>query len=145
MGHDVQGQRALPWRRAPTDPSLDGCLDTLAAALYVTADGLLKAYLERVPARSEVAFVARITDAELFYLANQTTVVAARFLPPDDMIMTLIMSCFGDTVGVIKPVGDSWDTRSDVRSTNSIEEFAPTRGLWSLPQAALCSGGITRW
>lgn len=48
---------------------MDTDLDTLATALYVTADDLLKAHPEQVPARPEVGFVERISDAELIVLA----------------------------------------------------------------------------
>ena len=44
-------------------------LDTLATALYVTADDLLKAHPERVPARPRVGIEPRISDAELLTLA----------------------------------------------------------------------------
>src|SRR3954452_14674629 len=49
--------------------SLDADLDTLATALYVTADDLLKAHPERVPARPATGFQTRISDAELVTLA----------------------------------------------------------------------------
>lgn len=48
---------------------MDADLDTLATALYVTADDLLKAYPGRAPARPPVGFAPRITDAELLTLA----------------------------------------------------------------------------
>jgi len=48
---------------------MDTDLDTLATALYVTADDLLKAHPEQVPARPAVGFVERISDAELIVLA----------------------------------------------------------------------------
>ncbi|MFT3861231.1 IS982 family transposase [Micropruina sp.] len=48
---------------------MDTDLDTLATALYVTADDLLKAHPEQVPQRPEVGFVERISDAELIVLA----------------------------------------------------------------------------
>ncbi|MFT3859897.1 IS982 family transposase [Micropruina sp.] len=48
---------------------MDTDLDTLAIALYVTADDLLKAHPEQVPQRPEVGFVERISDAELIVLA----------------------------------------------------------------------------
>ncbi len=48
---------------------MDANLDTLATALYVTADDLLVAHPERVPARPAVGIAPRITDAELLTLA----------------------------------------------------------------------------
>jgi hypothetical protein len=48
---------------------VDADLDTLATALYVQADDLLKAYPERIPARPRVGIIPRITDAELITLA----------------------------------------------------------------------------
>ena len=48
---------------------MDADLDTLATALYVTTDDLLKAHPERVPARPRVGIAPRITDAELLTLA----------------------------------------------------------------------------
>ncbi len=48
---------------------MDAELDTLATALYVTADDLLAAHPERVPVRPTVGFAPTITDAELLTLA----------------------------------------------------------------------------
>ena len=48
---------------------MDTDLDTLATALYVTADDLLKAHPEQVPPRPLGGFVERISDAELIVLA----------------------------------------------------------------------------
>ena len=48
---------------------MDADLDTLAAALYVRTDDLLKASPERVPARPRVGITPKITDAELITLA----------------------------------------------------------------------------
>ena len=44
---------------------MDADLDTLATALYVTTDDLLKAHPERVPPRPRVGIAPRISDAEL--------------------------------------------------------------------------------
>jgi len=48
---------------------VDTDLDTLATALYVTTDDLLRAYPERVPDRPKVGIAPKITDAELLTLA----------------------------------------------------------------------------
>jgi hypothetical protein len=48
---------------------VDTDLDTLATALYVTADDLLKANPERVPPRPAVGIAPKTTDAELLTLA----------------------------------------------------------------------------
>lgn len=48
---------------------MDTDLDTLATALYVQADDLLKAYPERIPPRPRIGISPRITDAELITLA----------------------------------------------------------------------------
>lgn len=48
---------------------MDADLDTLATALYVSADDLLAAHPERVPARPEVGFTPLISDAEVLTLA----------------------------------------------------------------------------
>jgi Transposase DDE domain len=48
---------------------VDADLDTLATALYVTTDDLMKSHPERVPARPAVGIAPRITDAELLTLA----------------------------------------------------------------------------
>jgi uncharacterized protein (DUF2267 family) len=48
---------------------LDADLDTLATALYVTIDDVLKAHPERVPPRPASGFAPVITDAELVTLA----------------------------------------------------------------------------
>jgi len=48
---------------------VDADLDTLATALYVTADDLLRAHPERVPPRPRVGITPKISDAELLTLA----------------------------------------------------------------------------
>ena len=48
---------------------MDADLDTLATALYVTTDDLLRAHPERVPARPRVGIAPRTSDAELLTLA----------------------------------------------------------------------------
>jgi hypothetical protein len=48
---------------------VDADLDTLATALYVRADDLLKTYPERVPARPRVGIAPKLGDAELVTLA----------------------------------------------------------------------------
>ena len=48
---------------------MDADLDTLATALYVRTDDLLKASPERVPWRPKVGIAPKITDAELITLA----------------------------------------------------------------------------
>ena len=48
---------------------MDADLDTLAMALYVRTDDLLKAAPERAPSRPAVGITPRITDAELITLA----------------------------------------------------------------------------
>lgn len=48
---------------------MDADLDTLATALYVTTDDLLRAHPERVPARPRVGFTPQISDAEILTLA----------------------------------------------------------------------------
>ena len=48
---------------------IDTDLDTLAVALYVTADELLKAHPERLPLRPKVGFAPRISDAEIVTLS----------------------------------------------------------------------------
>ena len=48
---------------------MDADLNTLATALYVTTDDLLKAHPERVPVRPVVGIAPQITDAELLTLS----------------------------------------------------------------------------
>jgi hypothetical protein len=48
---------------------VDADLDTLATALYVRTDDLLKAFPQRAPARPRVGIAPRLTDAELVTLA----------------------------------------------------------------------------
>ena len=48
---------------------MDTDLDTLATALYVTTDDLLRAHPERVPARPRVGIKPRTSDAEMLTLA----------------------------------------------------------------------------
>lgn len=48
---------------------MDADLDTLATALYVRTDDLVRAHPERLPARPKVGLAPRITDAEIITLA----------------------------------------------------------------------------
>ena len=48
---------------------MDTDLDTLATALYVTTDDLLRAHPERVPARPKIGLRPRTSDAEMLTLA----------------------------------------------------------------------------
>ena len=48
---------------------VDADLDTLATALYVTTDDLLKAHPERVPPRPRVGITPKTSDAEMLTLA----------------------------------------------------------------------------
>lgn len=48
---------------------MDADLDTLATALYVTTDDLLRDHPERVPPRPRIGLQPKITDAELLTLA----------------------------------------------------------------------------
>ena len=48
---------------------MDADLDTLATALYVRADDLLKMFPERAPARPKVGIAPKVTDAELVAVA----------------------------------------------------------------------------
>jgi len=54
---------------------VDADLDTLATALYVKIDDLLKAYPERAPARPMIGIMPRISDAELVTLAAMQAVL----------------------------------------------------------------------
>lgn len=54
---------------------MDADLDTLATALYVKIDDLLKAYPERAPARPMIGIMPRISDAELVTLAAMQAVL----------------------------------------------------------------------
>ena len=48
---------------------MDADLDTLATALYVRIDDLLKSHPERAPWRPRVGIAPQVTDAELVTLA----------------------------------------------------------------------------
>ena len=48
---------------------MDADLDTLATALYVRVDDLLKSAPERVPWRPRVGIIPKISDAEMLTLA----------------------------------------------------------------------------
>lgn len=48
---------------------MDADLDTLATALYVTADDLLKRHPERLPYRPPVGIAPQISDAEMVTVA----------------------------------------------------------------------------
>src|SRR3954452_9446405 len=60
---------ALRTQRRTSEVLVDADLDTLATALYVRADDLLKDCPERAPERPAVGFAPKITDAELITLA----------------------------------------------------------------------------
>src|SRR4051794_29349502 len=62
----AQDQRACPDEQ---EALVDADLDTLATALYVRTDDLLKASPERAPWRPKVGIAPKITDAELITLA----------------------------------------------------------------------------
>ena len=57
---------------------MDTDLDTLATALYVTTDDLLKAHPEQVPERPVVGIAPLITDAELVVLAVKQALLGYR-------------------------------------------------------------------
>ena len=57
---------------------MDTDLDTLATALYVTTDDLLKAHPEQVPERPQVGIAPVITDAELVVLAVMQALLGYR-------------------------------------------------------------------
>lgn len=57
---------------------MDTDLDTLATALYVTTDDLLKAHPEQVPERPVVGIAPLITDAELVVLAVMQALLGYR-------------------------------------------------------------------
>lgn len=57
---------------------MDTDLDTLATALYVTTDDLLRAHPEQVPERPQVGIVPQITDAELVVLAVMQALLGYR-------------------------------------------------------------------
>jgi hypothetical protein len=56
---------------------VDADLDTLATALYVRADDLLKAFPEHAPARPKVGIPPKISDAELLTLAVMQALLGA--------------------------------------------------------------------
>src|ERR687897_534264 len=62
----AQDQRADPVEQ---EALMDADLDTLATALYVRTDDLLKASPERAPWRPEIGIAPKISDAELITLA----------------------------------------------------------------------------
>jgi hypothetical protein len=62
----AQDQRAYPDEQ---EALVDADLDTLATALYVRTDDLLKATPERAPWRPKVGIAPKITDSELITLA----------------------------------------------------------------------------
>src|SRR3954454_11895860 len=62
----AQDQRACPDEQ---EALVDADLDTLATALYVRTDDLLKASPGRAPARPRVGITRRLTDADLVTLA----------------------------------------------------------------------------
>lgn len=57
---------------------MDTDLDTLATALYVTTDDLLKAHPEQLPERPRVGIAPRISDAELVVLAVMQALLGYR-------------------------------------------------------------------
>jgi hypothetical protein len=85
VGEGVQ-ESVLPTPTQIVEVLVDTDLDTLAAALYVSTDDLLKAHLEQLPQRPTVGIVARISDAELIVLAVMQALLgyrsATRLRPP---------------------------------------------------------------
>ena len=74
LADEGAARRAAGGGRAPYPTSsrrltVDADLDTLATALYVRVDDLLKAYPERVPWRPRVGITPRVTDAEMVTLS----------------------------------------------------------------------------
>jgi hypothetical protein len=67
MGGGCPESALLP--NATLEVLVDADLDTLATALYVSTDDLLKAHPEHVPVRPTVGLAPRISDAELITLA----------------------------------------------------------------------------
>ena len=67
-GEGVQDRRCLPDVDL-VETFVDADLDTLATALYVSTDDLLKAAPERVPWRPVVGIVPKLSDAELVTLS----------------------------------------------------------------------------
>ena len=67
MGGGCPESALLP--NATLEVLVDADLDTLATALYVRTDDLLKAHPEHLPVRPPVGLAPRITDAELLTLA----------------------------------------------------------------------------
>src|SRR6478735_7442027 len=63
----VQDQRCLP--NLALEAEVDADLDTLATALYVSTDDLLKARPELAPLRPRVGIAPKLSDAELITLA----------------------------------------------------------------------------
>lgn len=57
---------------------MDTDLDTLATALYVTTDDLLKAHPERLPQRPANSFAEQISDAELIVLSVMQALLGYR-------------------------------------------------------------------
>ena len=57
---------------------MDTDLDTLATALHVTTDDLLKAHPEQVPERPAVGIAPRISDAELIVLSVMQALLGYR-------------------------------------------------------------------
>ena len=60
---------ALLTQRQTWEVRVDADLDTLATALYVRSDDLLKACPDRAPARPAIGIAPKISDAELITLA----------------------------------------------------------------------------
>jgi len=55
---------------------VDADLDTLATALYVRTDDLLKLYPEQVPYRPQVGIAPQISDAEVITLSVMQALLA---------------------------------------------------------------------
>ena len=77
MGEGVQ-ESVLLTPTENVEVLVDTDLDTLATALYVTTDDLLKTHLEQLPERPAVGIVPLISDAELIVLAVMQALLGYR-------------------------------------------------------------------
>jgi hypothetical protein len=113
---------------------VDADLDTLATALYVTTDDLLKDHPERVPFRPSVGIAPEITDAEVITLAVLQALLGftseARWLRYSRLHLRGMFPYLPDQSGYNKRLRKLADTMSWLVSALAMDTSIATDDVW---------------
>jgi hypothetical protein len=113
---------------------VDADLDTLATALYVTTDDLLKANPDRVPPRPRVGFQPQISDAELLALAVMQALLGftseARWLRHARAHLLAMFPCLPEQSGYNKRLRKLADTMSWLVGALAADTSIVTDDVW---------------